>query len=123
MEKVVFKSLPYIVDTFRLFDRNEYTSSSFTTNNSLMIDQLSCLKDLGIYALPLNKDTKVSDVISEAGEFLPCIFCSPEGFLKSKWHEMLLSKEFRNSCIVAINEAHCVIRFMVNFFIDPVELS
>ena len=76
---------------------------------TLMEDQVSYLKSLGLSAIALpdeQSESVLKDV--EKGRFT-YVFASPEKMLNAnRWRKLLSGEEYRKFLVITIDEAHCI---------------
>eukprot|EP00794_Sanderia_malayensis_P014722 gene14722-16256_t len=110
-KSLIFQAIPLIAD--HLLDKCQFTSSVLIISplQSLMIDQVSKLKKLGICAVAIygEQTEDVFKEIEEGGAYTH-IYTSPESMLNTgRWRKFLASNTFQNDCVcVAFDEAHCI---------------
>ena len=109
-KSLIFQTIPLIHDTMSGNLLGNSTVIVISPLNSLIDDQLSYLRSVGVTVVALRNNNSMSDIVSEEGEILPSlIYCSPETLNINKWRKLFSSTEFRKSCLgVVVDEAHCI---------------
>eukprot|EP00794_Sanderia_malayensis_P004964 gene4964-5610_t len=109
-KSLIFQTLPLIFDVLRGNLIGTCKALVISPLNSLMIDQVTKLKqssDLTAAAICKGQDSEVLADI-ENGD-ISIIYASPESILgNDRWRRMLASPHFQENCeILVIDEAHC----------------
>lgn len=109
-KSMIFFAVPIVADV--LFNRPRGSSKVVVISplRSLMDDQVSYLKSLGLSAVALHDDlTEESFKRVENGEF-SYVFASPEKMLNTnRWRKLISSDYYRKFLVaVVIDEAHCI---------------
>eukprot|EP00794_Sanderia_malayensis_P021152 gene21152-23232_t len=113
-KSLIFQTLPLIFDVLRGNLIGTCKALVISPLNSLMIDQVTKLKQSsGVTAAAIYKGQD-SEVLAdiENGD-ISIIYASPESILgNDRWRRMLASPHFQENCeILVIDEAHCVVHW------------
>ncbi|XP_020912974.1 uncharacterized protein LOC110250699 [Exaiptasia diaphana] len=109
-KSMIFYALPIAFDLVNKRQEGSSTVLVISPLQSLMEDQVSYLKSLGLSAVALHEEQ--SDNILEkveSGKFM-YVFASPEKMLSTtKWRRLFDNSSFKKSLIaVVVDEAHCI---------------
>ena len=109
-KSLIFHTIPFIHDMMSGNLLGNSIVIVISPLNSLIDDQLSYLRSVGVTSVALRNNNSMSDIVSEEGEILPLlIYCSPETLNINKWRKLFSSTEFRKLCLgVVVDEAHCI---------------
>lgn len=116
-KSMTYLALPLIFDSM-FTDTSGHVVVVVSPLISLMRDQVSILRGLGISAVSLSdiKDEEIKDI--EKGNF-SVVYGSPEAWLKcERWRKLLSSSVYRlKLCGVAVDEAHVIKQWLVILWI------
>ena len=110
-KSLVFHAIPIVADF--LMDKLIGTSCIVVVSplQSLMLDQVSKLKEIGINAAAIYADQS-EEILQEIeeGYIYSIVFISPESMLgTSRWRKFLQSETFSTLCVgIVFDEAHCI---------------
>lgn len=110
-KSLVFHAIPIVADF--LMEKLVGTSCIIVVSplQSLMLDQVSKLKEVGINAAAIYAD-QTEEILQEIeeGYIYSIVFVSPESMLgTSRWRKYLQSEIFSTLCVgIVFDEAHCI---------------
>lgn len=114
-KSMIYLALPLLFDSMYT-DISGHVVVVVSPLVSLMKDQVSSLRGLGISAVSLSdiKDEEIKDI--EKGNF-SVVYGTPEAWLKCERWRKLLSSSIYNSklCGIAVDEAHVIKQWLVIF--------
>lgn len=110
-KSLIFQSAPIVFDIMNPLASGKSIAIVISPLVSLMEDQVTFLKSIGITAEFIGDDQKNEDAkrMVEQGE-CQVVYGSPEAFLSSKrWRAMLSGDIYKERLrLVAVDEAHCI---------------
>ena len=118
-KSIIFQCMPLLVDI--LSDQVVGTSTMIVVSPlvSLMLDQVSKMRQYGINAVAIFQDQD-EDVLNDILDGVySLVYTSPESMLGTKkWEKLWKCQTFMDSCVgIAIDEAHCISQWLVLCFL------